>query len=170
MTHFRARLGSFMRAYTAFIFVALAGAALFCFLRGDLGGAFSVLAGLVGLLFVGLFAVRGYDVDRDQLIIERPAWKTYVDLSDLSDAEAVPGLVKSSISTWSTRGLFGFIGYGYASKIGSYRAYVTDSSKAVLLRFSSGKMLVVSPDSPTEFISVLMAGLRGSSTPERSHG
>jgi hypothetical protein len=170
MTHFRARLGSFMRAYTVFIFVALTGAALFSFLRGDNSAAFSLLAVLVGLLLIGLFSVRGYDVDRGQLIIERPAWKTYVDLSDLSEAEVVPRLVNSSISTWSTRGLFGFIGYGYASKIGSYRAYVTDSSKAVLLRFSSGKMLVVSPDSPTEFITVLMAGLKESSMPERGHG
>ena len=120
----------------------------------------SLLVVIAGLLLVGLLAVRGFAVDHDQLIIERPAWKTYVDLSNLSEAEVVPKLVNSSFSVWSTRGLFGFIGYGYASKVGSYRAYVTDSSKTVVLRFSNGKVLVVSPESPETFVATLLAGLR----------
>ena len=41
MTHYEARLGSFMKAYTLFVFVALAGIALFCFIRGEFTAAVS---------------------------------------------------------------------------------------------------------------------------------
>ena len=158
--HYKARLGTFMRAYTLFIFIGLAGAASFSFLRGDTIAGISLLAVFGFLLLTGLFSVRGYGIEGDQLVIERPAWNTYVDLSSLCEAKPVPNIVNRSYSLWSTRGLFGFIGHGYTSEIGDYRAYVTDSSNAVLLRFSTGKVLVVSPDRPAEFVSTLLTGQR----------
>jgi hypothetical protein len=115
---------------------------------------------LLGLfLLTGLFSVRGYEVQPGRLLIRRPFWTTVVDLSDLIEASTEPDLIRSSWSLWSTRGYFGFIGYGNNGDIGTYRAYVTNSGKAVLLRFLSGKQIVVSPESPEEFIVAVLPSL-----------
>jgi hypothetical protein len=150
-----------MRAYTWFILVGLAGVSLTCFILGDHYAGFALLGIFGFFLLLGLFSVRGYIIDGDQLVIEHPGWNTYVDLSLLSEAKPVPNIIHRTFSLWSTRGLFGFIGYGYNTGIGSYQGYVTDSAKAVMLRFESGKVLVVSPDSPTEFVSTILNRRKG---------
>jgi hypothetical protein len=137
------------------VFAGLVGVAVFNLFRGNLSVALSLLAVACGLSLVGFLSVRGYDVDQGRLIIERLGWRTVIDLSDLTEAEEVPKLVRSSISLWSTRGLFGFIGYGYTTRFGTYRAYVTNPGTAVLLRFLSGRIIVVSPESPNEFVTAV---------------
>lgn len=161
MNHFSTRLSPLIKGYNLLVFGVLAALGLFNLARGNLSAAIPLLSIFLALFLVGFLAVRGYDVGDGQLVIHRPAWDTFIDLGDLNEARTAPKLVWSSFSLWSTRGLFGFIGYGYASEIGSYRAYITDPSKAVMLRFSSGKVVVVSPESPTEFIASVTAQSKG---------
>lgn len=157
MVHFEARLSRGLRVYTWLFFMALASFVVVTLVRQEYGVVAPLAAISLGVFVVGvLFAVRGYDFDDGELVIERIGRKTYVDLANLVDAEVDPKLVRRSISLWSTRGLFGFIGYGYSGRIGSYRAYVTNPSKAVVLRFSSGNPVVVSPENPDEFRSTVL--------------
>lgn len=155
MAHFKARLSPLLKGYTAVLILVVAGAAVFSLSRGHALIAISLLLLLGGLLLLGFLSVRGYDVGQGRLVIQRPGWSTGIDLSGLAEASAAPGIVGSSLSLWSTRGLFGFIGYGHKRGIGTYSAYVTDPGKAVLLHFSSGKKVVISPESPDDFLATV---------------
>ena len=112
-------------------------------------GAFSPLAIIV---FCSLFAVRGYTISGNRLTVHRLGWSNTIDLSELSSATYVPGVMHGSIRTFANGGLFSFAGNYYNSNIGAYRAYATDSMKAVVLKFA-GNTIVVSPDEPEEFIA-----------------
>jgi hypothetical protein len=165
MHRFRAAgLTPFLKAYTAVLVGAVAVLALIGLLQGQSSATAGLLVGVGLILLPGLFSVRGYDVDRERLIIRRPGWSGTIDLAGLAGVSAEPNLVSRSISLWSTRGLFGFIGYGYKKGVGVYRSYVTRPSNAVLLAFHSGPKVALSPESPDEFIAVLAPMLRGSGT------
>ncbi len=166
MTHFQARLSWLLTTYTILLTAGICAAALYEYSLHHT--VWSLL--LLGLFLVtSLFSVRGYEVQPGRLFIRRPFRTTVVDLSDLTEASTEPDLVRSSWSLWSTRGYFGFIGYGYKGDIGTYRAYVTNSGKAVLLRFLSGKQIVVSPESPEEFIEAILPGSNDADDPARRH-
>ncbi len=153
MTHFEARLSRGMKGYTLGLLAIIAGAAGYCLLRGIATPGVALLCALGAM--PGLFSVRGYDLDGRRLVIERPGRSTVIDLAGLLGAAPAPELVRRSISLWSTRGFFGFVGYGYNKSLGVYRAYVTNSAKAVVLRFRSGKPVVISPDSPDAFLAAV---------------
>ncbi len=157
VTHFESPLGRWMRGYTLIVLGCVAGVVGYCLLRGIATPGIEFAYVLGGLVLVGLFSVQGLDVGQGQLVIRRPGRRTIIELSDLSEASPVPELVRRSISLWSTRGLYGFIGYGYKKGFGVYRSYVTDSAKAVALRFRSGKKVVVSPESPDAFVAAVIA-------------
>jgi hypothetical protein len=113
---------------------------------------------LAAMLLTGLFSVRGYAVGSDHLIIKRPLWNTRIGLSDLVEASLMPELATQfSISLFSTRGFFGMIGFAHKKDLGVFRMYITDPSKAVLLRFSSKKPIVISPESPEDFLDALIS-------------
>src|SRR5262245_60238263 len=164
MPHFSARLGRWQLRYTVILLAAVGGIAVITLASGrpDISKWLAIVLGF--LLLVGLFSVRGYDLDAGRLVIRRPAWRTKVDLFDLEAASTEPKLVNASISLWSTRGLYGCIGYWLNEDMGVYHAYVTDPATAVLLQFRSGRKIVVSPESPEDFISEL--GLKGSDATE----
>jgi hypothetical protein len=154
MRNFQARLSPFLKGYTLVLTAAVVAAAAYLASQGQVVTAVLVLG---GLLFLSLFSVRGYAVGNGRLLIKRAAWVTTVELSGLREASPAPGLVSRSVSLWSTRGLFGVIGYAYRKGLGVYRAYVTDPRTAVVLQFQSGKKVVVSPDSPGDFLSAIAA-------------
>ena len=145
-----------MKIYTVASFMAVAGIAAAVLAAGNPQVASIVACMGLLLLFIGfLFAVRGFDVGSGRLTIQRFGRTTEIDLHDLVEATPVPDLARKSISLWSTRGMFGFIGYFYSSATGTYRAYITDSAKAVLLRFRTGKIVVVSPEGVDQFIEAV---------------
>lgn len=59
-----------------------------------------------------------------------------------------------SIRTFGIGGLFGYIGYFKNSILGSYKAYATNSEKAVLIE-TSDKPIIVTPDDPDLFVKNL---------------
>lgn len=116
-----------------------------------------VLNILVPLFFVVwfgsmLFMVRSYRLEKKTLFIRRFLWESKVDLSELTEAEVLPpGSSGAQIRLFGNGGLFSFSGWYWSSKLGVYRMWVTDPKRQVLLRFQSRKV-VVSPDSPEEFV------------------
>ncbi|SDZ87359.1 PH domain-containing protein [Microbulbifer marinus] len=101
-----------------------------------------------------LFAIRGYRIERTALLILRFGWHTRIPLQGLTSAEADPEAMHGSIRLFGNGGLFGFTGLYRNSKLGRYRAFATDSSRAVVLHFPE-RTLVVTPDRPAQFAAAL---------------
>lgn len=100
------------------------------------------------------FVVRGYTIRAGVLHIHRLGWDTTIDLAGLTDAEVYPGATAGSIRTFGNGGLFGFIGRFRNSLLGSYRAYLTDAARTVVLRFGE-KTIVISPHDPEAFVEAV---------------
>jgi hypothetical protein len=63
-----------------------------------------------------------------------------------------------SLRTWGNGGAFAITGRFRNARLGAYRAYVTDTSRTVVLRFRS-ETVVISPDDPQRFTQVIAAYL-----------
>lgn len=158
--HFKAPWGTKLWVMTAGVLAILVVA-----LVTVKGWAALLLVAIVGLALV--FAVRGYSVLDGQLLIHRLGWATRFDLADLTSVEFSPGATIGSIRTMGIGGLFGFVGHFRNEILGSYRAYATDEENTVILDFS-GEKIVVTPDSPVEFVAAVEAArLDVAPSPER---
>ena len=109
------------------------------------------------------FAVRGYTVSGDSILVHRLGWSLPVDASGLEAATISPFVMRRSIRELGNGGLFSYVGRFRNAGLGSYRAFVTDHSRTVVLRFpgrADGEVLVMSPDDPEGFVT-LLTGERG---------
>jgi len=107
------------------------------------------------IVFVcGLFTVRGYELRDHYLYIQRWLWKTQLDLQGLETAYVEPEAFKRSYKTWGNGGIFSFTGYFRSKKLGSFRSFVTDVKRCVVMEIH-GKKFVISPDSPEHFVEAL---------------
>jgi len=103
------------------------------------------------LLCSALFMIRGYTLDSGRLIIERLLWSNTMDLGDLESVYHDPEATKRSTKTWGNDGLFAMTGTFRNKTLGRYRAFITDSKLAVVLKFPT-RTVVVTPDDPEKFI------------------
>jgi hypothetical protein len=102
------------------------------------------------LIVSAAFAVRGYSVTPQGLVIKRLGWSTEVALSKLGSVEVAPAAMSGSLRVFGIGGLFSFVGLYRNTRLGWYRCYATDPARAVVLRFSD-RRVVVTPDNPQEF-------------------
>lgn len=115
------------------------------------GWQFLISAGLVASLLGSLlFTVRGYALESGRLYIQRLLWRTEIPLEGLREVVADANALRGSIRTFGNGGLFSISGYFYSKGLGSFRAWVTDMRRTVVLRFE-GRTLVVSPADPERF-------------------
>lgn len=108
-------------------------------------------------LMVGLFAFApaGYSFEGPDLVIHRRGWAPFrLSLTGLKSARVSPDAMKSSLRTFGNGGVFGFTGWFYNSRLGRYRAWVTDPKRSVVLEFD-GRTIVVSPGRPHLFVDEL---------------
>lgn len=111
-------------------------------------------AGWLPLALIGgcaLFTIRGYTIGRDALLVRRLWWTTRLPLAELQSATFEPSAMDSSVRLFGNGGLFSFSGLYRNNRLGSYRAFVTDLKRTVVLRFVS-RTIVVSPDAPGNFV------------------
>lgn len=105
----------------------------------------------LSIIFGGLlFTVRGYSLTSSELQVHRLFWATRVPLMGLRSARVEPDAMQGSIRTFGNGGLFSFTGRFSNTKLGSYRAFVTDPHRTVVLDFET-RRIVVSPAVPEEF-------------------
>ena len=112
------------------------------------------LVPLAIILLCALFAVRGYSIANNDLVIDRPFWKTRVSLRELRSVKFDPTATHRSTRTFGNGGFFSFTGYFRNRDLGSYRAFMTDRRRAVVLRFPSS-VIVISPDRPEDFVNTI---------------
>lgn len=106
------------------------------------------------ILLCALFTVRGYSLTHDALLIDRLFWTTRISLNGLQAIQFDPAATDRSIRTFGNGGFFSFTGYFRNQQLGSYRAFMTDRRRAVVLRFASS-VIVISPERPEDLLKVV---------------
>jgi len=116
-------------------------------------GVFPWLALLPLAIVIGSapFAIRGYSVTSDAILVHRLFWTTRLPLAGLQSAQFDPDAMRGSIRTFGNGGLFSFTGFYRNKLLGAYRAFVTDPRRTVVLHYSR-RTVVVSPAAPEEFV------------------
>jgi hypothetical protein len=72
-----------------------------------------------------------------------------------------PGATMGSIRAMGIGGLFGFVGHYHNEMLGTYRAYITDESRTVVMAFGE-ETIVVTPGDPVAFLEAVEAVQAGS--------
>ncbi len=138
-------------ALVAAVLLAIPSLAAASFRHPSLSSDWFFLLPVLVLGGTALFAVRGYAVYAGKLVIQRPFWNTRYTLAELKTATLDPQGMSHSLRLFGNGGVFAFTGYFRNSKLGTYRAYVTDPKRCVVLHFTS-QVVVISPDRPEEFV------------------
>jgi hypothetical protein len=106
---------------------------------------------LLGLVIgCALFAIRGYTITPDAILVHRLFWATRLPLAGLQSAQPVPIPVLPGIRI-GNGGFFSFSGWRYSPGLGFYRVLVTDHRRAVVLHYPE-RTVVVSPSAPQDFV------------------
>jgi hypothetical protein len=106
------------------------------------------------ILVCALFVVRGYSITNNALLIDRLLWPTRISLDGLQEIYFDPDATRGSVRTFGNGGFFSFTGRFRNKQLGSYRAFMTDRRRTVVLRFSDS-VAVISPDQPEDFVKTL---------------
>ena len=106
---------------------------------------------LVILFGTALFTIRGYTFTPDVILVHRLLWSTTLPRAGLESARVEPDAMRRSLRTFGNGGAFSFTGFYYNKRLGSYRAFVTDPDRAVVLRYAT-RRVVLSPDMPEDFV------------------
>jgi len=130
------------------------GFSIFLLSVGKPGVWFPMVAMNFIWMFTALFTVRGYRLHDQSLYIQRLIWETRVDLQGLEKVYQEPEAFRRCLKTFGNGGLFSFSGYFRSKKLGTFRCWVTDKTKSIVLEVK-GKKLVISPDSSESFIAAL---------------
>jgi hypothetical protein len=106
------------------------------------------------LFGAALFCVRGYELASGGLVVRRLLWSSRVELDGLTRAWADADAMCRSIRVWGNGGLFAFTGLYRNKSLGTYRVFVTDPARAVVLRLPQ-RAVVISPADPGAFLEAL---------------
>ncbi len=106
---------------------------------------------LAVLAIATLFVVRGYRLERGELVVRRLYWETRVPLAGLTAAWHDPRAMRRSVRMFGNGGLFSITGLYYNRALGRYRAFVTNPAAAVVLR-ARDRVVVVTPERPDAFL------------------
>lgn len=146
-----------LKVTSLIVSAVLIGAAFAVGRRDGVDGWLAAAASLSLLVGMLLFTVRGYAVEGSGLLVRRLVWNTRLSLEGLVSATADPRAMESSLRTFGNGGGFSFTGRFRNTRLGSYRAFVTDPARAVVLRWPD-QTIVISPDSPEAFVREISGG------------
>lgn len=117
----------------------------------------TVALAVMGLIVVALLAswfvsrIRNLTLTGQTLSIKLTFWTARFDLAGLRSVEADANALKGSLRTFGNGGVGAFHGYFWSKRMGKFHAYVTDPSRAVVLRWVD-KCVVVSPEDAQQFV------------------
>ncbi len=134
--------------------VLFAIAAIGCFAGESIGLAWTIT--LIGMPIAILFAaaptmVLGYRLTEHEIQIKRLGWMTTLPLATLVSVEGKADAMQGSIRFLGNGGLFPLTGLFWNRQLKLYRAYATDPSRAVILRYPN-RIIVITPHDPQHFI------------------
>jgi hypothetical protein len=112
-----------------------------------------LLMGMPPLIAAEAFAgrVRGYTLAEDAITVRRGLWNTRLALDGLRSVTGDVDAMRGSFRVFGNNGLFSITGRFWNRKLGWYRAFATDPSRAVVLRYPK-RTIVITPHDPQHFI------------------
>ena len=112
-----------------------------------------LLIGAPPLIAAATFAgrVRGYTLTEDAITVQHGLWNTRLPLEGLRSVTGDVDAMRGSIRVFGNGGLFAITGRFWNGKLGWYRAFATDPSRAVVLRYAK-RTIVITPHDPQHFI------------------
>lgn len=161
--HFGAPWSRLLTGVSIFATVVCLGAGVLAWISAMKGEADAV-AWWVALLPIAmipgaaLFTIRGYTLERDSILVHRLLWATRVSRIGLKSAVHDPSLLSGGIRLFGNGGFYSFSGLFRNKHLGTYRAFITDPARAVILRYADDKVIVMTPSDPERFVSAIMGG------------
>jgi hypothetical protein len=101
-----------------------------------------------------LFAVRGYGLTREHILVHRPLWTTRLPRTGVVSVEHQAHAMRGSLRLFGIGGLFGVSGWFSSRALGRYRAFVSDPERTVIVRWAD-RVVVISPSPPESFVAAL---------------
>ncbi len=108
----------------------------------------------LALLGAAFFIIRSYRIEGETLLVDRLLWTTRVPLAGLLSASIELNAMRASIRKCGNGGLYSFTGWYWSRALGHYRAFVTDPTHTVVLRFPT-RTIVVSPENADDFVRAI---------------
>jgi Bacterial PH domain len=156
VAEFRAPWSRSVRLATTFsVSVLLLIPMIGIFARPGAGGLWwSAMVGLPLLVLLTTlpFMVRGYVLTERTLEIRRLGWTTTLPLAGLEKASGDVELVRGSFRVFGNGGLFSITGWFWNRRVGFYRAYATDLSRAVFLKYRDRRPVLITPHDTQHFL------------------
>lgn len=134
----------------------------FLYFRGPAGGSGvrpawalypAVVCSLV-MLAMPLMRIKGYEVGSEQLRVRCAYGDRVFPWQGLKDVRSAPDAYVGAIRTMGNGGVFSMLGHFRSERLGSFRSYVTDTDRLVLLEWENLRV-VVSPVDTARFIEVV---------------
>ena len=150
-THYRASWSTSLIVVSALATVLCLGGAISLAWNHRAGTALLPLALVLG---AAPFAIRGYSLGADAILVHRLFWTTRLPRTGLTQAEVNPQAMRGSLRTFGNGGFFSITGLFWSRPLGAYRAFVTNPRQSVVLHYGK-RILVVSPDQPEDFVQAL---------------
>ena len=112
-----------------------------------------LLIGLPPLILAVAFAyaVRGYTLTEDAIVVQRWMRNIRLPLAGLRTVTGDVDAMRGSLRVFGNGGVFSFTGRYWNRRLGWYRAFATDSGRAVVLRYAD-RTIVITPHDPQHFI------------------
>lgn len=95
--------------------------------------------------------VRGYTLAEDAITVHHGLGKTRLPLAGLLSVRGDVDAMRGAIPLTSNGGAFSITGRYWSRKLGWHRAFATDLSRAVVLRYAD-RTVVITPHDPQQFI------------------
>jgi hypothetical protein len=111
---------------------------------------------MIVLIYVGVYLFRpiNYELTSDKLTIHRPFSDVNIDRNLIEGVLLLErSALKFTIRTFGVGGLFGNYGKFYNTHFGKMTWYATRMDRAVLVKTTDGKKIIVTPDDADGFVS-----------------
>jgi len=116
------------------------------------GPLYTITLIILGYFITYIYRPMGYTLTEKELVIKRPIGN--VKIPRVSIAEVTPvrrGKIAWAIRTFGVGGVFGYYGSFYNFSIGRMTWYMTNLNNALLIKTSSGRKILISPDESESF-------------------
>lgn len=149
----RAPWSAVQKGVSVFVLALLAGVGLGVLPSVPDSGArgLSVLFLILVPLLGSLSMVRGYQVARDEVRVRRLFWNTRIPLRGLRSVESDPRSTHGSIRLFGNGGFLSSTGWFWNRRLGRYRLFANDASRAVVMRYPD-RCVVLAPEDPERFV------------------
>jgi hypothetical protein len=159
MKHYEAPWSTSLIVMSVFTTVILLGVAAGAWWEAQVGHhpvplRWLAILPLVILFGCALCTIRGYSISSDSILVHRLLSSTVLPRAGLESAQVEPDAMRWSLRTCGNGGAFSFSGFYYNQRLRSYRAYVTDPRRCVVLRYAT-RRVVLSPATPEDFVQDL---------------